>query len=113
MLASSAGILLPCMCVKHVCDTISSGNHSDDDSETEKSDDVAPEGDKQIVLAIGAKELKVMEKQHMLSDITARQLAYAIADSYEFVYTTDMLDVGGETAACLHEQPHSFPRARL
>ena len=37
----------------------------------------------------------------MMSDLSARQLAFALAESYDFVHTTDLIDLGGETDTLL------------
>ena len=63
---------------------------------------MAPEGDKQTVLALPAKDLKISDKQHMISDLSPKQMAYAIAEAYDFMHTTDILGIGGETAAWQH-----------
>ena len=54
------------------------------------------------MLNISGRDLKIAEKQHMMSDMSPKQMAYAMAEAYDFMHTTDILGIGGETAACQH-----------
>ena len=51
------------------------------------------------MLNLGVRDLKPQKDQHLLSDLSPRQISYAAAGSLKYVVLTDLLEIGGETDA--------------
>ena len=49
------------------------------------------------MLNLGVRDMKPNPDQHLLSDLSPRQIAYAAAGCLKCVVVTDLLEIGGET----------------
>ena len=73
-----------------------SSSDSSSDTEGEALDDLVQ------IFGLVPKDLQRGEKQQRLEDLTARQLAFSLANVSRCLQASDFFEIGGSAAASLH-----------
>ena len=69
--------------------------------QTSSDDQVLSVQEKQRIMGLGVRDLKLSHVAQTLADVLPRQLAYVFAGIYTWLLPSDLLEVGGESDTCM------------